>query len=639
MTGIDPKEPELLLARARALSGQIPVMYLVVLICTSAMVMTFWGHAPDYLTVYLPLVLAIACSFRTIFWWRSRHRVITPRAAAAMMSQTLWVAGLLGAAFVAWALSLANYGGEVEQSYITFFLALTPIGCLFCLMHLRAAALILSAVVILPTLAYLLVTGNHVLMLNLLLVQAVLFINLVRMSRQFDELVKSRLEARRREGVARQLSDINAELANIDALTDLPNRRHFLSLINHELAARAPGCELVVGIVDLDGFKAINDVFGHAVGDVVLKDVGARLTALTPPGAVVARLGGDEFGVMLGADTPPDQIDTFAAAVSDALQQPFRYPNAVARLSGSLGFAESRPGDTAESNLARADYAAYAAKGAGRGTAVRFSEQHAARIAAEHRLEAALMAADFHNELEAVFQPVIDVRTGERMGYEALARWKSPMLGNVSPADFIPVAERLGLVPAITRAMVLKALAMLYDVPAPLRISVNLSVLDLASLDAMRMLSQLLAASPVKPCRLDFEITETAVMRDVGEATEGLLMLLAHGANISLDDFGTGHSSLSRVQMLPLNRIKVDRGFVTNVETDRASQAIVKTTIDLSNNLGLSCVIEGVETQGQLTALMGLGARLFQGYFFGKPMSAADVAAYHKDAPARQALA
>ena len=198
------------------------------------------------------------------------------------------------------------------------------------------------------------------------------------------------------------------------------------------------------------------------------------------------------------------------------------------------------------------------------------------------------------------------------------------------------MAERLGLVPVITRAMVTKALQLVEELPRPIRIAVNLSARDLASTDAMRALSRLLATAGPKPCRLDFEVTETAVMSDVTEASQGLLMLLAHGARISLDDFGTGHSSLSRVQTLPLDRIKIDSSFVGNIQSDRASQAIVKTILSLCQNLGLSCVVEGVETAEQLQTLSALGAVLFQGYYFGRPQTAEKVLEFHRGAAASQ---
>ncbi|WP_421760012.1 putative bifunctional diguanylate cyclase/phosphodiesterase [Devosia sp.] len=632
--GIDLQKPELLLARAAALSTQIPMMYLLVLICSGVLVWTHWTTAPVYLTVYFPLALTVLCAFRLVRWWHARGTPLSAEQAVRMLTQTMAMAAVLGVMFAWWALSMAPYGGPFEQAHVMFYLGFTPIACLFCLMHLRVAALILAIVVLIPTLVYFYFSGNHVLFLiaiNMLLVELVMATLLVRNSMDFDRLIASRRESVNREQAARELSEINARLANIDSLTGLANRRHFLHLLQERLGEQRPSVPpTIVGIIDLDGFKAINDVFGHAIGDQVLVQAGARLNQLGEVGTVVARLGGDEFGIILAPGTRDDQLDGLATILVSSLQQPFRFPGAVARISGSVGFAATRAGDTAEEALARADYAAYEAKTTARGNMVRFSAIHAERIAADHRLEAALMNADFASELTALFQPVVDGRTGERLGYEALARWSSPTLGDVPPSKFIPMAERLGLVPVITRAMVAKAIVLVDQLPKPIRVAVNLSARDLASTEAMRALSHMLSSTGTKPCRLDFEVTETAVMRDVTEASQGLLMLLAHGARISLDDFGTGHSSLSRVQTLPLDRIKIDSSFVAGIESDRASQAIVKTILSLCQNLGLSCVVEGVETWEQVQTLSGLGATIFQGYYFGRPQAADDVLAYHR---------
>jgi diguanylate cyclase (GGDEF)-like protein len=636
--GIDLSQPELVLARARALSTQIPMMYLLVLICSGVLVMTHWSVAPIYLTVYFPAALTVLSAIRLVRWWYARNAMLTAEQAARMLTQTVAMAALLGVMFAWWALSMAPYGGPFEQAHVMFYLGFTPIACLFCLMHLRIAALILATVVLIPTLIYFYLSGNHVLFLisiNLLLVELVMGALLVRNSMDFDRLVEARGNADKRERAARELSEVNARLANADSLTGLANRRYFLHLLQQRLGAQQGSQpQVIVGIIDLDGFKAINDVFGHAIGDQVLVQAGARLNQVGDVGTVVARLGGDEFGIMLAPGTRDDQLDGLATVLVSSLQQPFRFPGAVARISGSVGFAATQAGDTAEAALARADYAAYEAKTTARGQMVRFSAIHAERIAADHRLEAALMNADFASELTALYQPIVDGRTGERLGYEALARWNSATLGDVPPNRFIPMAERLGLVPVITRAMVSNALQLVADLPRPIRIAVNLSARDLASTDAMRALSRLLSEADQKPCRLDFEVTETAVMSDVAEASQGLLMLLAHGARISLDDFGTGHSSLSRVQTLPLDRIKIDSSFVGSIDSDRASQAIVKTILSLCHNLGLSCVVEGVETVEQMRTLSALGASLFQGYHFGRPQSAADVLAFHSAADA-----
>jgi diguanylate cyclase (GGDEF)-like protein len=418
---------------------------------------------------------------------------------------------------------------------------------------------------------------------------------------------------------SRRMAEANARLANADFLTALPNRRQFMQSLSTMVAARDG---VVVGLIDLDGFKGINDAFGHGAGDRVLIEVARRLTEIMPPEGMVARIGGDEFGLLMPGQHDGVTILTRAERVLDVLRMPFELTSAVAQISGSLGLAEAQPDDTAETVLDRADYAAYEAKHHNNGGMVVFSEQHLADIQQTRQTERALLQADFDTEIVPVFQPIIDARTGLVCGFEALARWTSVELGPISPARFIPIAERLGLVPRITERMVRHALDLVARLPAPLRVSVNLSVHDLASADTMRRLSDILAAAPGGPSRLDFEITETAVMRDIDEANQALLLLLAHGARISLDDFGTGHSSLSRVQKLPLDRIKIDRSFVANIQTDRASQAIVKTTLDLCQNLGISCVVEGAETLEQVSALRKLGAVLFQGYYFSRPLAA-----------------
>ena len=438
--------------------------------------------------------------------------------------------------------------------------------------------------------------------------------------------VVARLRADKIAAEALAVSAENARLAKVDPLTGLPNRRRFFELVDLALAENAAAPSLLVGIVDLDGFKAVNDIFGHSTGDRVLVGVGERLSVSGRLPALVARLGGDEFGILVRGQHPETLVREFAGDLARSLEPAFRFEGAIATLSGSFGFSRGRSGDTAADILERADYAAYEAKHSARGRAVIFSEEHEALIVAERQLEREMLHADLEAEITPVFQPIVDGTCSEVVGYEALARWHNPTLGNISPARFIPMAERLGLVPRITQAMVRNVLVALPMLPEKARVSINLSPRDLSSPAAMLALAGILSTAP-RPCRIDFEITETAVMRDIGEAIEALIRLMAYGARISLDDFGTGHSSLSRVQQLPLDRIKVDQSFVASIETDRTSQAIVKTTIDLCRNLGVSCVVEGVETESQLAALQSLGARYFQGYLFGRPAPAAQIAA------------
>lgn len=443
--------------------------------------------------------------------------------------------------------------------------------------------------------------------------------------------VRARIQSQAAEAAAHELAAANARLANLDFLTGLSNRRSLTEIVARELEA---GASIAVGILDLDGFKGVNDAFGHTAGDRVLQEVARRIVERCP--GEVARIGGDEFAFVVHTEGTSRSLITECHNLLDRLREPIRIDGAVTTLGASIGIARSNPEDKAEALLDRADYAAYEAKHSRKGGVVQFSRQHEDRISIMRQIERELLHAELEAEITPVFQPIVDARDGSVRGYEALARWQSHALGEVSPSTFIPIAERLGLIPRITQCMLRHALALAALLPSHQRVSVNLSVYDLASVDAMRALSRILGTAECRPCRVDFEITETAVMRDIGEAIEALLLVMAHGCRVSLDDFGVGHSSLSRVHLLPLDRIKIDRAFVREIGTDRTSQAIVKTMLDLCQNLGISCVIEGVETEEQVRVLQTLGATLFQGYYFGRPAPASQLLAAQAAPPPAQ---
>lgn len=438
--------------------------------------------------------------------------------------------------------------------------------------------------------------------------------------------MENKLRAVAAESVA--IAQENTRTALVDAVTMLPNRRAFVNEVNRRLRARGEAQQVIVGLLDIDAFRTINDRFGRQAGDTLLAEVGKRLNALDLVPMMLARLGGDEFGILVGRGLSDHALTHFARALALALAQPFRQnATPTGGLTASMGFARSRPGDTSDTLLDRVDFAAFEAQLKGPGEVVIFSEVLEGRMARERVLENELFDTDMDTQIRQVYQPILDAELNAVVGYEALARWQSPTLGDVPPADFVPVAERLGLVPRITGIVTAAALALSAELPPGLRISVNLSPRDLNSAEGMRRLITLLETTPYRPLRIDFEVTETAVMGDPEEARSLLLRLKALGTNISLDDFGTGQSSLSRVQTLPLDRIKIDRSFIVDLETNPASLSIVQTIVDLCRNLGVSCVVEGVETERQVEILRELGVRYFQGYLFGQPMPAAHLRA------------
>ncbi|MEQ9638369.1 MAG: EAL domain-containing protein [Devosia marina] len=631
--------PELALAQWRALSRQVPLMYIMLVANTLILAWTHLDAAPVELTVYIPAALTAICLLRTITWWRSRERVLDPSRVRAKLRGIIWTGAAVALGFTAWSFSLFPYGDAYLQSQIAFYMGITTIGCMFCLMHVRVAALVVGICVLGPFAVFFSATGEETLVaiaINMVLVVAVLLIILLSNSRDFADLVDSRSAIARRQLETLRLGEENQRLANMDTLTGLPNRRSFdrhLATVLQE--AELEGRRIVVGRLDLDGFKSINQIFGQLAGDRVLVEAARRIESLRRADSFVARLESNTFGLILVEPIDRQTLVHAGEVLCGAMRLSFEQPEGVIRLTASAGFAVSEPGDTGDQLFDRADYALSAAKREQRGSSVIFSEVHAKEISRVRQMEHLLYSADLDDEIYVVLQPQYDVSLGATTGFEVLARWRSPVLGEISPAEFIPMAERTGRISNVTQSVLRKALAISRTLPPSIRLSVNLSANDIGSTTAIEQIVALFERGR-GPCQIDFEVTETAAMRDLKQANQSLLILLGLGARIALDDFGTGHSSLTHVQQLPLHRIKIDRSFVAEVTNDIASRAIVKTMVDLCRNLGISCVFEGVETEEQLQALVALGGTVMQGYFFGRPMAVDEVEAYLQRERARR---
>lgn len=626
-----PDAPELTLAQWRALSRQVPLLYAMLISNTLIVSWTHLNVAPVELVVYIPAILTVLCLVRTVLWWRARNAHVSVAKARKSLLAMIWLGAGLAIGFTSWSLGLFAYGDAYQQSQIAFYMGITTIGCMFCLMHVRAAALAVGICVLVPFTVFFLTSGQQTFIaiaINMTMVIAALLIILLGNNKDFAALVDSRNAIAQRQLETQRLLDENHRLANMDSLTGLPNRRNFDQRLASALReAESTFCPIAVARLDLDGFKSVNQIFGQLTGDRVLVEVARRINAMRKPDTFVARLDSNSFALIIQGPIDPLSLEQCGEALCSAMRQSFDLPGGSIRLSASAGFAASRPGDTAHSLFDRADYATSAAKRDARGQAVVFSDRHASEITKVRRMEHLLHTARLEDEIYILVQPQFDVALGATTGFEVLARWRSPVLGEVSPAEFIPMAERTGQISKITQIVLRQALAVSANLPKKLRLSVNLSANDIGSATAIEQIVALVSVHG-KPCRVDFEITETAVMRDLDQANKSLLALLSLGARIALDDFGTGHSSLTHVQKLPLHRIKIDRSFVMEVTSDPTSRAIVKTVVDLCRNLGISCVFEGIETEDQLEALVSLGGHVMQGYLFGRPMHPEDIDEY-----------
>jgi diguanylate cyclase (GGDEF)-like protein/PAS domain S-box-containing protein len=425
-------------------------------------------------------------------------------------------------------------------------------------------------------------------------------------------------------------AEIN-NLAFFDPLTQLPNRRLLLDRLRHSVAsvARTSGQGAVL-FIDLDHFKTINDTQGHAVGDMLLCEVARRLNACVREGDTVARLGGDEFVVMLEnlSESAGDAVAQASAAgekILAALNQPYVLGNFSYHSTSSIGISLFRGREaTVDDLLKRSDMAMYEAKMAGRNTLRFFDPAMQWALEARTALEADLRGALAANQFVVYYQ--IQVNAANRpIGAEALLRWAHPERGLVSPAQFIPMAEDTGLILSIGRWVLQSACARIKawesnPLTCDLQLAVNVSAHQFRQPDFVDQVKQELERSAAKADRLKLELTESAVLDDVDDTIAKMNTLREIGVRFSMDDFGTGYSSLAYLTQLPLDQLKIDRSFVSTIETSRANAVIVQTIINMSITLGMQVIAEGVETDGQCAFLEHAGCRAYQGFLFSKAL-------------------
>jgi diguanylate cyclase (GGDEF)-like protein/PAS domain S-box-containing protein len=428
----------------------------------------------------------------------------------------------------------------------------------------------------------------------------------------------------------KQLEEQLVRQALHDPLTGLANRVLFADRLEHALArGRRPGVTVAILVIDLDGFKDINDSLGHDAGDDLLTIAGMRLQGHARPGDTVARLGGDEFGVLLEEIAAAEAVHS-AEALLEGLATPIVLRDRDLTPTASIGIAIAA-GEDAETLLRNADTAMYAAKRQGKSRYALFEPAMHATVVERLDLAADLSRAVEKRQLHLCYEPQITLASGRICCLEALVRWRHPARGEVSPGEFIPLAEETGMILPIGSWVLreacrqVKAWQERWPTPAPLTIAVNLSARQLQHHGIVDEVSAALADAGLDPQSLVLEITETAIMEQLDAAIMILTALRRLGVRLALDDFGTGYSSLSYLQRLPVDILKIDRSFVAGVARSIEDSALARGILTLANTLGLETVAEGIETAEQLAALRELGCQLGQGYFFARPLGPAAV--------------
>lgn len=618
-------DPDVLIGQYANLKRQVPLLYLLLIIIALASLYLVAGNVPMLLVGGVSAAFVIIGTIRMVWWLRflpAPDEISVGEARRILRRTTLAVVPIC-LSYLGYSFLLDAFGDPSQRAAVACCLVMTSTGCIFCLMHLPQAGLLVNLTTMVPYAGYQLIVGNQTFLVFSLIAGLVTTL-MIRVSLNahevFTELITSRAELALQRREAERLAGENASLAMTDPLTGLPNRRLFLAQLEERVRSCAgQGRGFVVGILDLDRFKPVNDIHGHAIGDQLLVQVGNRLQSIGAETLLVARLGGDEFGLLVDADN-------IAAAeigkqVITQLHQPFDVDGHRLLLGCSIGFADfPYAGATASSIFDRADYALYEVKVNRRGAYGFFTPELETRLRSETELEAALLSADLSSELQIEMQPIICLATAKVRSVEALARWNSVRIGQIDPARFIDAAERLNRMGNITATLFSKTVASMKALPEDVGLSFNLSTCDIVTASTIDMLIAGIAENGIAPERVTFEITETALMKDYDRAIAHIERLRRIGFSVALDDFGTGFSSLSYLSRLPIDKIKIDRSFVSNL-AEPGGRKIVAAILGMCDTLGVECIAEGVETTEDCQTLRSMGCSLAQGYLFAKPMN------------------
>ena len=426
-----------------------------------------------------------------------------------------------------------------------------------------------------------------------------------------------------------------AHMARHDALTDLPNRVLLRERLEHELKRVKRGECLAMLCLDLDHFKSVNDTLGHPIGDTLLKLVADRLRGCTREPDTIARLGGDEFAIIMTQLQDPGDATALARRIRDSIVKPYQIDGHQIVSDISIGISIA-PIDGTEPDrlLKNADLALYGAKSEGRGTYRFFEQEMDTRMKARRDLEMDLRDALANKEFELHYQPLVNLQTNEISAFEALLRWNHPVRGMISPADFVPIAEEIGLIVPIGEWVLATACKETVNWPDHVKVAVNLSPAQLKSRNFVNVVIDSLTESGMQASRLQLEITESLLMQNTFGTLATLHELRKLGVQIAMDDFGTGYSSLSYLRSFPFDKIKIDRSFIQDLSNGTEPLAIVNAVAGLAKCLNMISTAEGVETQQQADALQAVGCTEMQGYLFSKARPAKEIGQFFAQHPA-----
>jgi len=615
---------ELVRAQFKAFAKQIPLLYFILATNTGAVMLTYAHFGPVWISLYAPGFLCFVCLVRGVKWWRIGRSEVSDADAIRHMRMTNKLAFVMAVAFSVWGMSLFPYGDAYAKSQIVFFLALTMISCIFCLMHLRSAALTVCIVGIVPFSLYFFF-GDHghfrAAAVNLALVGVGMIAILLVYYRDFAHLVASRRALIDKQTETQRLSDENLQLANIDSLSGLSNRRALMTKLQELQSRGRSGADpTAIVFIDLDGFKDVNDTYGHETGDHLIALVADNLRRMLPARAMLARLGGDEFAVVLCEPDAAGQAQRFADAFVDLLRRPVMIRERTIQVGASVGISCATPDAcTAQELFRRADTALYYVKANGKsGVKVYAPELDSERQRAQE-LEEQIRRGLAESEFEVHYQPIVDAHTKRVVSLEALLRWPRRPEGPMGPDQFIRVAESSGLIHPLGLFALRRACVELEAFPE-LKLNVNISPAQFRDPDFEAKVGEILRETGFPTARLELELTEGYLIDHPQRAAAAISSLKSMGVGVALDDFGTGYTSIAYLQEYGFSQIKIDKSLVARVGHDKKAGVLIAGSVYLANGLDMEVTAEGVETSEQERLLRASGCKYLQGYLFCEPL-------------------
>ncbi len=625
---IDTSNEDLLSAKYTTLIRQLPWLYFILAVNAISISLVFARPTHLSLTVLLPAALCCVCIMRGLYWHERRNAAVDAAGALRHLKTIRLASVVLAAGFIVWGIAIFPLGDPYAQAQDCFFLAVTMLGCIFCLTNLKSAAILVAAMGVIPFVGFFLGASRgrfSIEAINLALVVCASLRMVLLHNKDFTDLVVSGKTLRRQQEELEKLNADHQRLAHTDALTGLANRRELKQCLQDALEAGADRLPIALMFLDLDGFKDVNDSYGHEIGDKLLKLVSSEFEAIAANWALLCRLGGDEFALLVTRKDAHSVAKALASALLESLAHPIQIGDRTIQVGASIGLAFADEGLTSSDELLRrADVAMYHVKANGRANIEIYSRDLDAERERRQDIEDDIKDGIARDEFEVVYQPIVDAHSHEVVAVEALLRWPRRPDGMIGPADFVPVAESSGLINALGAFVLRRACRDMLD-KRGIKLSVNVSPAQFRDPNFESRVAAVLRETGFPPERLELEITEGYLISRPARAKAVIAALLAMGIRIALDDFGTGYTSIAYLQQYRFSRIKIDKSLVDRLGLDPKAGVLISGIVFLANGLDMKVTAEGVESEDQASLLRLAGCSALQGFYFAQPCAADEI--------------